>query len=200
MAAVVEPDVVLQPGELKVYLNSALLPNNCLASAVATATGGNIAATVNEAFMVTSVAQRATIYAAYPAKTATTKLVAPVYKDGPNNGSGNKETGLSIQNVGTTTANVTLEFAEGANKYTYNTTIAAGQSALFFKMFTVSLYPDANWTGGAAGRVAPNKLYAVTVTSDQPIVGLANEAPVVVGGTPLVAQDNINYEAFNVAP
>jgi hypothetical protein len=200
MTPVVEPDVLLQPGELKVYLNSTLLPTNCLASAIATATGGNIAATVNEAFLAGTAAQRATLYAAYPAKTATTKLVAPVYKDGPNNGSGNKETGLSIQNIGLTTANVTLEFAEGSNKYVYSTTIPAGQSALFFKMFTTSLYPDANWTGGAAGRLAPNRLYAVTVTSSQPIVGLANEAPVTVGGTPLVAQDNINYEAFNVTP
>jgi len=172
------------------YLDSALLPAGCLASAKAIGTG-NIAAVVNEAFLPCSgsCVQRATIYSAFPAKTATTKLVAPVFKED----FGSKRTGLSIQNVGTAPATATVVFQVGATAYTYNiASIPVGGSALLLDMTNAAAYPAANWTGGTL----PNSsLAAVTITSNQPIIGIANEAP-----TGSLLQDNINYEAFNVAP
>jgi hypothetical protein len=175
------------------YLDSAILPSGCLASASATATG-NIAGLVNEAFIPfpspNSALQRATTYAAFPASSATTKVVAPVFKQDL----GGKRTGLSIQNVGTSAATATVVFQVGTTTYTYNNlSIPVGGSALLLNMADTAGYPLANWTGGTA---LPNgKLAAVTVTADQPIIAIANEAP--LAGT---VQDNINYEAFNVAP
>jgi hypothetical protein len=172
------------------YLDSALLPAGCLASAKATGTG-NIAGVVNESFLPCSgsCVQRATIYGAFPVKSATTKLVAPVFKED----FGSKRTGLSIQNVGTAPASATVVFQVGATAYTYSiASIPVGGSYLLLDMTNAASYPAASWTGG----VLPNSsLAAVTVTSNQPIIGIANEAP-----TGSLVQDNINYEAFNVAP
>lgn len=172
------------------YLDSALLPSGCLASGVATATG-NIAGVVNESFLPCTGAcvQRATIYSAFPANSATTKLVAPVFKED----FGSKRTGLSIQNVGNATATASVVFQVGATTYTYNNvSIPVNSSFLLLDMTNTTVYPAANWAGGAM----PNgSLAAVTVTANQPIIGIANEAP-----TGALVQDNINYEAFNVAP
>lgn len=172
------------------YLDPAVLPSGCLASAVATATG-NIAGVVNESFQPCTGAcvQRATIYSAFPANSATTKLVAPVFKED----FGSKRTGLSIQNVGNAPASATVVFQVGATAYTYNiASIPVNGSALLLDMSNTAVYPLANWTGTAL----PNgSLAAVTVTANQPIIGIANEAP-----TGALVQDNINYEAFNVAP
>lgn len=60
-------------------------------------------------------------------------------------------------------------------------------------MADATAYPNANWTGG--NRLPNGSLAAVTITANQPIIGLANEAPL-----PGTLQDNINYEAFNVQP
>lgn len=173
------------------YLDSALLPAGCLASAEATGTG-NIAGVVNEAFLpcTGTCVQRATTYAAFPATNATAKVVAPVFKED----FGSKRTGLSIQNVGNATAAVTVVFKVGVTSYTYGpVNIPVGGSALFLDMTNAAAYPAGNWI---ASSVMPNSsLAAVTITANQPIIGLANEAP-----TGAAVQDNINYEAFNVAP
>lgn len=169
------------------YLDSALLPAGCLASAVATGTG-NIAGVVNEAFLpcTGSCVQRATIYAAFPGSSATTKLVAPVFKED----FGSKRTGLSIQNVGNATATATVVFQVGTTTYTYNNlSIPAGGSALLLDMTNTTAYPSANWTGGAGGTLPNGSLAAVTITANQPIIAIANEAP-----TGSLVQDNINYE------
>jgi hypothetical protein len=181
----------LAPKASTTYLDSALLPAGCLASAKALGTG-NIAGVVNESFLPCSgsCVQRATIYSAFPVHSATTKLVAPVFKQD----FGSKRTGLSIQNVGTAPATATVVFQVGAVAYTYSTpSIPVGGSYLLLNMTSAASYPVANWSGSS---VLPNaSLAAVTVSSAQPIIGIANEAP--IGSA---VQDNINYEAFNVAP
>lgn len=185
-----EPVRTLAPKQSTTYLDSALLPAGCLASAEATATG-DVAGVVNEAFLpCNNCVQRATTYAAFPAKTATTKLVAPVFKQD----FGNKRTGLTVQNTGAAAATATVVFKVGTTTYTYNNlAIAAGQSALLFNMADTTAYPNANWAGG--NRLPNGSLAAVTITANQPIIGIANEAPL-----PGTLQDNINYEAFNVQP
>lgn len=175
------------------YLDSPLLPAGCLASGVAIATG-NIAGVVNEAFMpcTGSCVQRATMYSGFPANSATTKLVAPVFKED----FGSKRTGLSVQNVGSGTATATVVFQVGATTYTYNNvSIPVNGSFLLLDMTNTTAYPSGNWTGGLGGTLPNSSLAAVTVTANQPIIGIANEAP-----TGTAVQDNINYEAFNVAP
>jgi hypothetical protein len=174
------------------YLDPSILPAGCLATAEATGTG-LIAGVVNEAYIPTVPAgqyQRATAYSAFPAKSATAKLVAPVFKQD----FGSKRTGLSIQNVGGSTATATAVFQVGTTAYTYNNiSIPAGGSVLFLDLSNTTAYPAANWTGGT--RLPNASLAAVSVTANQPIIAIANEAP--LGA---VVQDNINYSAFNVTP
>ena len=70
----------LAPKQSTTYLDPAILPAGCLATAAATGTG-LIAGVVNEAYIPAVPAgqyQRATTYSAFPAKTATIKVVAPV--------------------------------------------------------------------------------------------------------------------------
>lgn len=102
-----EPVRTLQPKQSTTYLDSALLAAGCLASAEATATG-NIAGVVNESFLPCTGAcvQRATTYAAFPAKSATKKLVAPVFKEDL----ANKRSGMTIQNVSGANATATVVF------------------------------------------------------------------------------------------
>ena len=189
----------LKPKQSTTYLESSLLPLECLASAEAAATetlnpsaAGMIAGLVNESFQpcTTGCTQRATMYAAFPAKAATTKLVAPVFKQDLFN----KRTGLSIQNVSDIEATATVTFTVGTTNYVYNNLVIPGkQAALLNNLASTTAYPDANWTGGV--RLPNGSLAAVTATATQQIIGILNEAP--LAG---VVQDNINYEAFNVTP
>jgi hypothetical protein len=115
--------------------------------------------------------------------------VAPVFKED----FGSKRSGLTVQNVSDSDTNVAVAFKVGGSTYTYNTSIPAKQAKTFVDMTNGGSYPAANWTGGMV--LPDNSLAAVTVTAGQPIIAIVNEAP--LAG---VAQDNINYEAFNVAP
>ena len=181
----------LQPTQSTTYLDSALLPSGCLASAEATASG-NIAGVVNESFQPCSAGctQRATMYAAFPYVSATTKLVAPVFKED----FGSKRSGLTVQNVSDSDTTATVVFKVGAATYTYNNlSIPAKQAKTLVDMTSAANYPVANWTGGSV--LPDGSLAAVTITAGQPIIAIVNEAP--LGD---VVQDNINYEAFNVAP
>jgi hypothetical protein len=186
-----EPPVILQPKQSTTYLDSAVLPSGCLASAQASTStpGGLLAGVVNEAFVPCSggCVQRATMYSAFPASAATNTVVAPVFKEEFNG----KRTGLSIQDVTGTGATATVTFKVGASTYTYNNlAVPAGGSVLLLDVNNTSVYPAGNWSGGLS---LPNgSLAAVTVTANHPIIGIANEAP--IGA---VVQDNINYEAFN---
>ena len=194
----VENAVTLKAKQSTTFLNSALLPDNCLASAEAVATGANvvgIVGVVNESFLpcTAGCTQRSTTYAAFPAKKATTKVVAPVFKQD----FGNKRSGLSVQNISNATATATVTFQVGANSFTYNNlTIPAQSSALLLDVSgNAAGFPTANWASST--RLPNATLSAVTITANQPIIALVNEAPLAGSG---LVQDNINYEAFNVAP
>lgn len=175
------------------------MPSGCLASATITATGGNIVAIVNEAFIGSFLSgggnggrQEATTYSAFAASSATTTVKAPLYKEN----SFNKGTGLQIQNVGTANAtNVVITFVGSGGTYvTKPQTIAAGGALTIVEMykkadqFNGTPIPS-NISGGAG-------VFGVTVTSDQPIVAIANESTYPFGNSP-VQQDKNNYEAFN---
>jgi hypothetical protein len=182
----------LAPKQSTTYLDSALLPAGCLASASATTAtpSGLLAGVVNEAFIpCNACVQRATTYHAFAALAATHTVLAPVFKQD----FGNKRTGLSVQNISGSATTAVVTFKVGASTYTYNgLSIPAGGSALLLNMQDTVTYPNGNWTGGAGGRLPNSSLAAVTVVAGQNIIGVANEAA--INGA---IQDNINYEAFN---
>ena len=186
-----ETSRTLQPKQSTTYLDSPVLPAGCLASAEATATG-NIAGVVNEAFLpcTAGCTQRATMYSAFPFASATAKLVAPVFKED----FGGKRSGLTVQNVGDSGTSATVIFKVGTATYTYNNlSIPAKEAKTLVDMTNAANYPVANWSGGSV--LPDGSLASVTITAGQPIIAIVNEAP--LAG---VVQDNINYEAFNVAP
>jgi hypothetical protein len=177
------------------YEGSTNLPANCTASATIVGTG-NIVAIVNESYRSDSIpasGQSAVTSSALPAHSATTKISVPLFKDDRLG----KRTGLQIQNVGTVQAtNIVATFAcSGAATFTAVSkpqTVAAGGAVLFYTpsddpgMFTTANPFSSN-----------NVNCAVTVTSDQPVVAIANES-VIPGGA--LQQDSNNYEGFNLTP
>jgi hypothetical protein len=171
------------------------LPADCTAVAEITGTG-NIVAIVNESYVngkVPSFGQRAVTSSAIAAKSATTKVNIPLFKDDRFG----KRTGMQVQNVGSGTANsIVAEFkCGGGDSFTAISkpqSKAAGDAVLFYHPSTqTSLFESANPFRSADVNCG------VTITSDQPIVALANES--VTPGESL-EQDNNNYEGFNLAP
>lgn len=173
---------------------SSNLPASCTGSATISATG-NIVAIVNED-SDSGYPESGTTYYAIPAAAMTTKVSIPLFK---NNRFG-FDTGLQIQNVGAITAtNIVATFAckgnNGSNTpftaVSLPQTAAPGGGILFFKPYDnqQSLFTVANpfsLTGANCG---------ATVTSDQPIVAIANETPRTAG-----TMDDNNYEGFNLTP
>lgn len=178
------------------------MPTGCLASAEINATGGTspaIVAIVNEAFTSGYLngggnggRQESTTYSAFAASSATTTVKAPLYKEN----SFDKGTGLQIQNVGAGQAtNVVATFVSSAGTFTTNPqTIPVGGALtlveLAKKPATFNGTPIPAGISGSAG------VFGVTITSDQPIVAIANESTYPFNASPL-QQDKNNYEAFN---
>lgn len=166
-------------------------PADCAGAATIEATG-NIVATVSEAYASASVpswGQRYTTYSAIPSVSATTKLAVPLFKDDRLS----KRSALQIQNVGSAAAtNVVATFVcTGGSSFTAISnplTVNAGDSLQF-------IHPSAQASlfTGANPFAAANVTCAVTVTSDQPVVAMVNEAAL-----PGFDQDNNNFEAFNL--
>ena len=163
-------------------------PVNCSGTATIVATG-NIVAIVNEGNLVVSAANPAagTTYSAMPSKSTTMKVSAPLFKDQRYGYS----TGLAIQNVGSASASVVATFACGTfTAVSLPQTIAIGGGKTFLKPSAMTgTFTSANpfsASGVACG---------VQITSDQPIVAIANEAADVAG-----TRDANNYEGFNLAP
>ena len=178
----------LKPKQSTTYLETGI-PAGCLASAEATVPSGQIAAVVNESFQpCAGCEQRATTYSAFPAPSATTKLVAPVFKEDL----GGKRSGLTVQNVGNADTTATLVFKTSSAEYTLsNVAIPQGGAVTLLNLSDNA----AGGTWGGSGALPNTSLAAVTVTAGQPIIGVVNEAPL-----PGTVQDNINYETFNVQP
>jgi hypothetical protein len=183
------------------------LPANCNASATITGSG-KIVGTVNESYMTSyltqnpTVKQASTVYFCLPASKATNFISAPLFKEDAFS----KSTGLSIQNIGSSDAHVTLTFSSAALGKSYTTqaqTIGPGSAQVFLD---VRNEPASFWNGTAmtpaelsctSNGCGTNGNFAVLVSSDQPVVGIGNEStyPLLA---PRIQQDKSNYEAFNL--
>jgi len=164
------------------------LPANCIASATITATG-NIIATVNED-NIAPAPTTGTTYSAIPDSSKTAKVSVPQFKDRRYSAT----TGLRIQNVGTATAtNIVATFScRGGATFTAisnpQTVVAGGAVQFYQPANTPAMFTTTNPFS------AQNVICGVTITSDQPIVAIANEAD------PNVSFDDNNYEGFNLTP
>jgi hypothetical protein len=190
---------------------STKLPDNCFASATIVATGGNVVAVVNEAYMKTWLkdhpghVDEATAYNAIPNGSVSKHLSVPLFKED----SYSKSTGLSIENVGAVKAtNVVITLKGPTGTYVSNPISIEPGSA--YVAFDLRLKPPAFWNGTALNPTVlgcqnnttgcgANGVFSVTVTSDQNIVGVANESTYPID-YPLINQDKSNYEAFNLTP
>lgn len=185
----------IAPGTSKTIVNLDATSNllaNCTAGATITG-DGNFVAIVNESNSGGTAA--GIVYSAMPATSQTTKVSAPLFKDSRFAFS----TGLQIQNVGAVNAtNVVATFVCKGNNAA-NTpftavstakTIVPGGAFLFYKPSAMA----GHFTGGNPFSLSGANC-GVTVTADQPIVAILNEAPDTAG-----ALDDNNYEGFNLAP
>ena len=188
---------------------SSVLDNGCLASAIVTGTG-NIAATVNESFTTAFLTanpsrfQESTTHSAFPGNKATLVLAVPVYKEDAFN----KGSGLSIQNVTTSAAQVTLTFKNATQTYISNPqTVNPGETLVLVDVrnkgagFWAPGSPNGAMSPASLGCTASgcgaNGTLSVIVSSNQNIVGLINESTYPFTA-PRILQDKNNYEAFNL--
>lgn len=190
-----------------VHLGTATnLPAGCLASATVEATG-DVVAIVNESYVAAYLTggrnQESVTYSALADSAATAKISAPLFKED----SYSKGTGLQVQNVGTVTAtDVVLVFSGAAGTFTsVAQEIGPGGSMTFVDVRNkaTSFWDGTAMTPAALGCTASgcaaNGVFGVTVTSDQPVVAIANESTYPFTA-PRISQDKNNYEGFNLAP
>ncbi|MBN1668642.1 MAG: hypothetical protein JW862_16230 [Anaerolineales bacterium] len=201
---VVENATNVAPGAAAIfnqYPGQTSLAANCTASATieTTTVGGEIVALVSESYLTTAIpatGQSSVTSFAIPAGSATTTVSAPLFKDDRFE----KRTGLQIQNVGAAAAtNIVATFeCQGAATFT---AISLPQNAVAggaVQFYTPS--DDAGMFTGGNPFASGNVTCSVTVTADQPIVAIANESPIPASQGGTLAQDNNNYEGFNLAP
>lgn len=169
------------------------LPAGALGSAKVTGNGGgNIAVVVNDRGFKTTNPNRVTTYACFAASGATNNVVLPLYKEF----FGGNTTGIQIQNVGNSGATVTVTYTPSSGsvvKFSHSTPIPAGASATFYGVSTLTSPAGITVVQGSAASLN-NTFGGTTITSNQPIVAIANEsmAPPNPSG-----QDTKNYEGFN---
>jgi hypothetical protein len=160
----------LAPGASVTFINDPNITSGTLFSARVEGSLGAVAAIVNESQLPLppGVVQTSQTYNCQAESTATNQLSYPAYKE---NRFG-RTTALQIQNVGASAAsNVVLTFVDnnGNTRTTNAQTIPAGGSNVY-----VCVSANAGlWDGPA---LAGNTLSGVTVTADQPIIAVANEA------------------------
>jgi hypothetical protein len=160
-----------------------------LAGATITATG-NFVAIINEQNSAASVG---ITYSAMPDGSATHNVSAPLFKDNYYNST----SGLQIQNVGSVAASATAVFA---CTRTDNSTFTATSDAFSIPASGTFLFyrPSTNAaTGGSlfgTGEFLANANCSVSITADQNIVAIVNEA----GINANASLDNNNYEGFNL--
>ncbi|MCA9927160.1 MAG: hypothetical protein KC419_01730 [Anaerolineales bacterium] len=161
--------VTLAPGESTTFINDSVITSGSLFSAKVVGENGPVAAIVNESEIpLVNAVQTSTTYACQAESTATTKISFPGYKEVRFG----RTTALQIQNVGSTNAtNVVMEFTDnnGAVRTTKPQTIGAGASSTFLCVSNNS----ALWNGTS---LANSTISGVIITSDQPIIAIANEA------------------------
>lgn len=191
--------LAVQPGKSAVFNQlpgQTNLPTGCGASATinTTTVGGQLVALVSESYvssLIPATGQRSVTSFAIPANSTTQTVSAPVFKDDHYG----KRTGLLIQNVGGAQANNVVATFSCSGDATFTAvskaqTIASGAAFQFYHPSTRADLFEAGSLFNSDG-----VLCSVTITADQSIVALANEA-VIPGGT--LSQDNNNYEGFNL--
>lgn len=155
-------------GASHTFINDAAIVNG-LYSAIVEGSLGNVAAIVNESELpLVNARQTSQTYNCQAASTATTSIAYPAYKETFFG----RTSALQLQNVGTAAAsNVVLTFTDNnGNVRTSNAqSIPAGASSVYVCVSANA----ALWSGTS---LAASTLSGVTITSDQPIVGIVNEA------------------------
>jgi hypothetical protein len=162
------------PGASVTLLNDASItdPLDTLLAATVTGSAGPVAAVMNESQLPLppGVQQTATTHNCQAATTATTTLAYPAFKETRFG----RTTSIQIQNVGDAAAtNVVLVFKDnlGNTRTTVPQTINPGASKVFL---CVSGPQHAGlWSGSPLDL---GTLSGVTVTADQPIIAVVNEA------------------------
>ncbi|MGH2537431.1 MAG: hypothetical protein ACRDHL_08570 [Candidatus Promineifilaceae bacterium] len=158
----------LAPGASVTFINDPNIISGTLFAATVTGELGPVAGIVNESELpLVNPLQTSTTYNCQAAGLATGELSYPAYKElwfG-------RTAALQIQNVGGAAANVVLSFTDNNNSvHTTNPqSIQPGASSVF-----VCVSANAGLWSGAA--LSGNTLSGVTVTADQPIIAVANEA------------------------
>lgn len=180
------------PGQSANFFQLSNLPSG-LYSAVVRGSAGPVAALVSESELpLVNARQTSTTYNCKAESQATTTVSYPAYKEVYFG----RTTGLQIQNVGNTTAtNVVVTFqVQGGGTYTTDPqTIGAGSSINLVDVRKNS----ALWNGAAMGA---STLSGVTITSDQPVIAIINEASWSLTGPDNGASsfDKANAVGFNL--
>jgi hypothetical protein len=169
------------------------IPSGALGSATVTGVGGgNIAVVVNDRGFNTVNPNRVTTYACFSAGGASANVVLPLYKEF----FGGNTSGIQIQNVGAGPATVQVAYQPTGGStvtFSHSTPIAVGSSATFFGVS--SLTSPAGITVVSGNQASLNNSFGgVVITSNQPIVAIANEASNAPNPS---GQDTKNYEGFN---
>ncbi len=209
----------LQPGDSYTF-SSGVLPNNCFASAKIAATG-KIVGIVNESFTSDYLnanpgqAQEATAYAAIPRDPFISRhiLSVPLFKED----SYSKATGVSVQDIGSSTAWVVATFTNNNNQtfVTNPMDIAPNKAIVLQDMRLIVNNPPSWWHGWDGASMnptvlgcesntrgcGPNGVFSLILNSDypnySPIVAVANKSTY-PNTAPRINQDKSNYEAFSL--
>ncbi len=189
----------LAPGESFTFFGKDAthgIPNGALGSATVTGDGGgNIAVVVNDRGFATVNPNRVTTYACFAASSATDEVVLPLYKEF----FGGNTTGIQIQNVGNSAATVQVTYTPttpsgSGSPVTFTApAIPAGASSTFFSVYNLASPTGISVVSGSAASLF-NSFGGVTITSNQPIVAIANES---MSAPNPSLQDTKNYEGFN---
>ena len=185
----------VQPGASATFYAPAVgIPAGSLGSVTVTATGGIVAVT-NEGGTLADGQRIMTTYTCFPASSASKRVIIPLYKEFYL---GNTS-GIQVQNVAgdgsTSTVQVTYT-ATNSNAqavFTHSTPIPDGGSITFWGVSSLSLPAGMTAVSGNPSALA-GTYGSVVITSDQPIVAIANETTF---GTNNTKQDSKNYEGFN---
>ncbi|MFZ0547321.1 MAG: hypothetical protein WAM60_17885 [Candidatus Promineifilaceae bacterium] len=151
--------------------------------------GGDLAAITNDRADGPN-PKRFTTYSCFAASNATTTVSLPLVKEDFFSNT----TGVQIQNVGNGPATFTLTYKTGAGNtvvISHSDPVAVGGSKTFYRVAsggTANIQVNSGTLSNLTGAVS-----GVTITSNQPIVAIANES----NYTGANAQDTKNYEGFN---
>lgn len=187
------PSATIQPGAARRFDpgNDANLPAGFSGSAIVNATGSDIAAVVTEVGPTTML-----VYNGIP--TGVTNPIFPLVNVQPGNG---LETGIAVQNTGTTPTNVTITYTPSAAEGTQctETQTIPGQSVRFFTIDT--FHPTRTPPAGTVTTCDPNRgntfVGSASVTGNsasQPLVAVVNQL-----NQRSTSNKGASYSAFSAA-